>query len=102
MLQDHRYMHLKVYIFKVKPIHADIFIICNKTTRLHCSTQGSQKMAEPIIIPHFIEPVLATAKSKKLKSQQSNISKFASTNPFNTSYLFNVTFADLNNNPTIV
>lgn len=49
-------MHFTVYIFKA--MHGHISIVCIKTTRLLSSTHGRQKMAEPIIIPHFIEPAL--------------------------------------------
>lgn len=50
-------MHFTVYIFKADPMHVHISIVFIKTTRLLGSTQGSQKMAEPIIIPHFIDPL---------------------------------------------
>lgn len=51
-------MHFTVYIFKATPVHGHISIVCIKTTRLLSSTHGRQKMAEPIIIPHFTEPAL--------------------------------------------
>ncbi len=60
-LKKPRYMHFTVYIFKATPVHGHISIVCIKTTRLLSSTHGRQKMAEPIIIPHFIEPALWAA-----------------------------------------